>query len=171
MNTSGIKVDMVDMQEAMNDPTAQVMGGGDEEASVEAIPDLDVLTANIVEILEYLERSDIKKIRETNDSVIRMTLINKYADCVPLKFIDLFMEKDEVHKQESIERTMRFIEMLSKAKAGTVDLEEGSKEFVDEVNWRYAYSKYGGKEQFDKALKKELAKEQRKGKGAQARGF
>jgi hypothetical protein len=165
-----MQVDMVDMEEAYNDPNAEIMGG-DGEASVDAIPDLNVLTAKIVEILEYLEQPDVKKICETNDSLIRMTLINKYADTVPLKFIDLFMETDEEHKQESIERTLKWIEVLAKVKAGEADLEQESKELVDEVNQRYVYSKYGGKENFEKALRKELAKEQRKGKGAQSRGF
>jgi hypothetical protein len=166
---NGIKVDMVDMQEAMNDPNAEMMGTG--EASIDAIPDLDELTANIVDILNYLDQPEVKKICETNDSVIRMSLINKYADSVPLKFIDLFMEKDPIHKAEHVERTLRFIEMLARAKAGKVDLESGSKDFVEEVNERYAYSKYGGKENFEKALRKELAKEQRNGTNSSAQGF
>jgi hypothetical protein len=164
-----IKVDMVDMAEAMNDPNAEVMEKG--EASIDAIPDLDVLTAKIVEILEYLELPEVKKVCEKDDSIIRMSLINKYADSVPLNFIDLFMDKDEEHKQESIERTLIWIEQMAKVKAGEADLEEVSKSLVDEVNQRYVYSKYGGKENFEKTLRKELAKEQRKGRGAKSRGF
>jgi len=167
--SNGIKVDMVDMQEAMNDPNAQVMGSG--EASVDAIPDLEVLTNKLLEILEYLEQPEVKKICETNDSLIRIQLINQYADSVPLKFIDLFMDKDEDHKQESIERALGWIESLARIKAGEVDLETESKRMVEEVNKRYVYDKYGGKENFEKELRKELANEAKKGRGAQARGF
>lgn len=169
MSGNKIKVDMVDMQEAMNDPNAEVMENS--EASIDAIPDLDELTVNIIEILNYLEKPEVKKICQTNDSLIRMTLINKYADKMPLKFIDLFMDKDEVHRQESIERTLKWIEVMAKIKAGEADLEKESQKLVDEVNQRYVYSKYGGKENFEKALRKELAKDQRKGKGVKSRGF
>lgn len=162
MNGNRIKVDMVDMQEAMNNPNAEVMGGG--EASVDAIPDLDQLTSNIIEILEYLERPEVKRLCKTNDSIVRMSLINKYADTVPLKFIDLFMDKDEYHKQESVERTLKWIEVMAKVKAGEADLETESQKLVEEVNQRYVYSKYGGKDAFEKALRKELSKEQKKGR-------
>lgn len=169
MNTNGMKVDIVDMKEAMNDPTADVME--ESEASIEAIPDLDLLTKNIVDILEYLKKPEVKKICDKDDSLIRMTLINKYADSVPLKFIDLFMDKDPVHKAESVERSLRWIEQLAKAKAGKISLEDASKGLVDEVNERYVYSKYGSKEAFEAALQKELILDQKKIAKSRAKGF
>lgn len=156
MDNNKIKVDMVDMQEAIQDQNAEFMMEG--EASIDAIPDLDKLTENIFAILSFLERPGVKQICETNESAIRMKLINDYAETVPLKFIDLFMEKDPNHKRESIERTMRWIETLAKVKAGDLDLEKASQSLVDEVNNRYVYSKYGSKEKFEEALQKELAK-------------
>jgi hypothetical protein len=169
MNTNGMKVDLVDMKEAMNDPNAEVME--ESEASVDAIPDLEVLTKNLVDILEYLDKPEVKTICAKDDSVIRMSLINKYADSVPLKFIDLFMDKDPVHKAESVERTMRWIEQLAKAKAGTISLEEASQGLVNEVNNRYVYSKYGSKEAFEAALQKELISEQKKIAKSRSQGF
>lgn len=168
MATSGIKVDMVGMDEAMRDPNAEFVGGS--EASIDAIPDIEKLTENILEILEYLDQPEVKKLCETNESLIRIQLINKYADCVPLKFIDLFMDKDTEHKQESIERTLRWLEALARAKSGEGDFETICQELVEEVNERYAYSKYGGKKQFEEALRKELSKQGPKG-GTQVRGF
>ena len=169
-SNSGMKVDMVSMSDALSDPTAQIMGGADGVASVDAIPDLDALTSNIIEILEYLEEPDVRKILQHNESIIRMSLYNRYADTVPLKFIDLFMEKDPVMKSESIERTMRWIEVLAKVNAGTADLETESQKLVDEVNHRYVYSKYGSKEAFEAALQQELSKE-KKGGQTKVRGF
>ena len=166
MNTNGMKVDIVDMKEAMNDPNAELME--ESEASVDAIPDLDLLTKNIVDILEYLEKPEVKTICAKDDSVIRMSLINKYADSVPLKFIDLFMDKDPVHKAESVERSLRWIEQLAKVKAGKLGLEEASQGLVNEVNERYVYSKYGSKEAFEVALQKELASEQKKISGSRS---
>ena len=154
--SSGIKVDMVNMSEAIQDQQGEIIGGG--EPSLSSLPDLEKLSGNIFEILEYLEQPDVKKIRDTNESLIRINLINKYADKVPLKFIDLFMEKDDDIRQESIERTIRWIEAFSRAQNGTEDFETVCQNLVHEANHRYAYSKYGGKEGFDKALKKEMSK-------------
>lgn len=164
-----IKVDMVDMQEAMQDENAEFMGGG--EASADAIPDMVKMTNDLCNILEYLNRPDVKAICVTNESVIRMKLINEYADSVPLKFIDLFMEKDPVHKQEHVERTMKWIETLSRVKAGEIDLEEASQGLVSEVNERYVYSQYGGKAEFEAALQEELAKGQKGVAQSRAKGF
>jgi hypothetical protein len=171
MNGSkSMKVDMVNMEEMMKDPNANILGGGEGEASVDAIPDLDALTSNIMDILEYLENPDVKKICAINDSAIRMKLYNDYADTVPLKFIDLFLERDPEQKAESVERTLKWIEVLAKVKAGKADLEKESQKLVEEVNNRYVYSKYGSKQAFERALKKELEKERRSGKDA-SQGF
>ncbi len=165
MNTNGIQVDMVDMSEAVNDPNAEVWGEG--EASVDAIPDIGALTDTILEIIEYLDRPEIVRLRKEDSSVVRIALINKYADSVPLNFIDLFMEEDSEHRAESIERTLKLFEKLAQVKAGTLDLETMSQEFSEEVKRRYVYSEYGGKEQFEAALRKELSKDQRsKGRAA-----
>ena len=158
-NANGFKVDMVDMEEAMRDSNGQMMG--EAEASVGAIPDLDKLTSDIIDILEYLDQPDVKQMCKKNNSVIRMHLINKYADSVPLNFIDLFMDEDEDHKRESVERTMRWIEGLTKVKAGEAGLEETCQAMAEEVNKRYVYDKYGGKEAFEAELQKELEKEQK----------
>lgn len=162
MNLSNqIKVDMVDMREVTDDPNAQILLN-DGEASVDHL-DLVTLTAHIFEILEYLEKPDVKKICKKDDSVIRMALINKYANTVPLKFIDLFMEDDK-SKAESIDRTMKWIETFARVQAGEVDLEKSSQDLVNEVNERYAYKEYGGKEGFDAALRKNLSVEQNSSK-------
>lgn len=149
-------VEMVSMEDAYADKNGEVFGYGSNEASVDAIPDLEALSNNLVDILEYLEKPEVIEMRKNNDSAIRMHLINKYADSVPLKFIDLFMERDPDHKAESIERALRWIEILSKVKSGNADLETEIKKMAHEVNQRYVYSKYGGKENFEKELQKNL---------------
>jgi hypothetical protein len=171
MDTKNIRVDMVDMKDAMNDEGAEIMGGDSEKEA--SVTDLDIvsLTDNIIDILDYLDNPDVKKICAKDDSVIRMALINKYADSVPLKFIDLFMDKDEKRKADSVDRALKWFKSLAKVKAGEADLEEIAQTLTHEVNNTFVYSKYGGKEAFEAALKKELSTEKNKDSKSKAKGF
>lgn len=164
-NLDGIKIDMVGMDEAMQDPTAEFMG--EAVMSVDAIPDLNLLTNSILEILEYLKQPDVVEICRFNESAIRMNLINKYADIVPIKMIGLFMEPNSKLKQDHIDRTFSTIETLAKVKAGELELEDAYKSMTDSVFERFAYKEYGSKEAFEAAIQKELAKQ----KPNQSKGF
>ena len=167
MDSNGFQVGMVGMDEALNDPNGQYLGNFDmdSEPTVEAIPDLDQLTSDIYEVLAYLEQPDIKKICEQNDSIVRINLINKYADRMPLHFIDLFMTKDEDKKNDAIERALDMIDKLAEVKFGKRDIKKFSKEWADTINYDFVYAKAGGKENFEKELMKEISK----GKKVQAR--
>jgi hypothetical protein len=132
----------------------------DQEASVNAIPDLNILTRHICEIIDYLEQPSTIKLLKKNDSAVKMFLNGKYADTVPLGIITELMDED--NRIENIERLLRMINQLRKAKEGKVSLDDAEKIITDEVNERYLYSKYGSKEAFEEALKKEVANERRK---------
>ena len=155
-----IKASVVSAKDIGTDKNSIVMNRGDDEASVGNIPNLDILTGHIFEILQYLERPDVKKIMKKNDTAIKMQLNNKYADTVPLGIITVLMEEDS--REENVARLLNMFEGLNRAKRGEESLEEVGAKFTEEVNQRYVYSKYGSKEAFEKELQKELAKEQRK---------
>lgn len=155
----GVKVDMVNADEMTEEERNAVFN---QEASVDAIPDLDILTGNVLEILEYLEQTSVKKILRSNETAIKMHLNNKYADTVPLGIITLLM--DERNRNEHIDRLLRVFDSLRKAKGGEIDIDAAEKNLTDDVNERYVYSKYGSKEAFEKALADEVKKEQCKKK-------
>lgn len=165
-----------DKKVSMNDQIKIEMVGPDEmseadrnaifnrEASIDAIPDLDVLTKNVFDILEYLERSDIVKLMRTNESAVKMYLNNKYADSVPLGIITMLMEEDA--REENVEMMLQMFESLKQAKIGNLSLETAEKNLAEIVNNRYSYAKYGSKEAFERALTNAVKKEQSK-KGKQ----
>jgi hypothetical protein len=153
-----VKVEMVSADQ-MTDAEREAVFNREE--SVDSIPDLDILTGHIFDILTYLEKPQTINLMKTNQAAVKMYLNNKYADSIPLGIITLLMEED--NKDENIERLMRMFESLRKAKGGKLSLEEAKESLIEDVSQRYLYSDYGGsKEAFEKALMMELQKEQQK---------
>lgn len=152
-----VKLDVVTADDIPEDKRRAIF---DRQASVDAIPDLDVLTGNVYEILQYLEDPRIRKLQKTNDSAVKMHLNTKYADTVPLGIITVLMEEES--RFENVERLLKMFEQLRKAKAGEISLETAEQTVTEDVNERYLYSKYGSKDAFEKALAGEIQKEQRK---------
>lgn len=161
LNNNTVKVDMVTADEMSESDRNAIFN---QEASINAIPDLDILTGHMYEILEYLEKPLVKNLMKTNKTAVTMHLNNKYADTVPYGIITLLMEEE--NKDENVEGLLRMFENLRRAKRGEISLEEGEKALTDEVNERYLYSEYGSKEEFEKALEKEVKKEQKKNKNS-----
>lgn len=152
-----IKLDIVSTDQMTDEERRAII---DREASIDAIPDLDILTGHVYEIICYLEKPETSKLLKKNDSAVKMYLNSKYADTVPLGIITILMEED--NRIENIERLLRLFDQLRKAKSGQISLDDAEKNITDEVNERYLYSEYGSKEAFEAALKKEVTKEQRK---------
>lgn len=149
-----IKVSMTSLDNMKHDKNAVMMGGmGD--MSVDAIPDLDILTGKVFEILTFLEDPKTKKLMKTNDSAVKMMLNNKYTD-VPLGIITLLL--DENTRSDNVDRLLRMFENLNSAKAGTKNIEDIQTDLIEEVNEKYLYSKYGGKKKFEEVLSKEVSK-------------
>jgi hypothetical protein len=156
-----VKLDMVSAEDMSVEDRESVFN---REASINAIPDLDVLTGNVFNILQYLERPEISKLMRTNDTAVKMYLNNKYADTVPLGIITLLMEEDA--RDENVNQLLNMFESLRQAKSGNISLEDAEKKLTDDVSNRYLYSKYGSKDAFEQALMSEVKKEQSK-KGKQ----
>jgi len=151
-----IKVDMVSTDQMTEEERRSIMN---REASVDAIPDLDVLTGKVYEILTYLEKPATRKLLKNNESAVKMHLNNTYID-VPLGIISLLLEEDS--REENIERMIEMFDALRAAKAGKISLEDAEKNLMDDVNERYVYREYGSKDAFETALAKEVKKEQKK---------
>lgn len=130
-----------------------------EKPTIDAIPDLAKLTNSLYEIIEYLERDEIIKLTKEADHIVLNTLNNKYADNVPYSMLKILLDIE--NREENVERILDMINMLRKAKTGNYNLEVAEKDFTDKVNERFLYNKYGGRENFEKALAKAVADERK----------
>lgn len=153
-----IKVDLVSGDQMTEEDRASVFN---RESTIDAIPDLDILTGQVLEILEYLERPSTKRLMKTNEGAVKMNLNNKYADTkIPLGIITLLMEEN--NREENVERMLKMFESLQQAKKGEITLESAEQTLSSDINERYLYSEYGSKEAFEKAIQSEIKKEQKK---------
>ena len=151
-----LSVSFVDEKHIPSEASPEAKG----EMSVDAIPDLEKLTEHLLEILVYLEDPKIRKIVRDNETDVKMLLNNKYADTVPYGFISLLMNEET--RAENADRIVRMLENMKKAKNGLVSLEAVEKDFAEEINQKYIYSKYGSKENFEQELTKMQKKKWKK---------
>jgi len=156
MNIPKAQVSLVSAEEAEQDKNAMNFSRG--EMSVDAIPDLDILTGKVLEILQFLEDEKVKKLNRSDPSAVKMMLNNKYLE-VPYGILTLLLEEDK--REENVEMLLNMFEKLNMAKAGMADLETIGNNFREEITEKYEYSKYGGKEGFEKELAKNLALEKK----------
>ena len=142
-----VKLDMVNADEMTEEARKEIFN---REATVDAIPDLDILTGHIYDILQYLEQPEVDKLMETNPGLVKMNLNNKYADSnIPFGLITLMMDKE--NQQEHIDRMLRMFKLLNDAKRNNISLDDADRIFTDDVN-QIEYKKYGSKEAFEKAM-------------------
>jgi hypothetical protein len=149
-----IKVEMVTTDQMSDAERNSVFN---REASVDAIPDIDVLTSHVYEILEYIKLSSTQKLMETNDCAVKMYLNNKYADTVPLGIITILMEKDQW--EEHIPRLLNMFDVLKSAKKGNLSLDDAQSIVANDVKQRYV----GSDADFEKAMAKNLMSQNQNG--------
>ena len=146
-----LKVDLVNENEMTADQSNAFNRGS---MSVDAIPDLEKLTGYILEVLTFLEAPENRNMVENDESRVKVMLNNQYADKMPYGIITLLMDRENRH--ENVDRLLRMFENMNRAKRGEVSLDDVEKNLSEEVNERYLYSKFGSKEAFEEALKKEI---------------
>lgn len=129
---------------------------GDYKMSLSAIPDLNKLTRDVLDIVIFLEDGEIDKLVVHNESDVKMIINNKYADTVPFGIISLLVDRQ--NRAENVERLLRMFESMDRAKKGEKPLADVEKELYDDINTRYVYSKYGSKGAFEKELMKGIGK-------------
>ena len=123
--------------------------------SIDAIPDLDKLSTRVVEMLDIIEKNKGRDISET-----RIFLIDKFDD-VPVSIIKLLtIDGTEEERVENLNRLLRLLENLGKAKSGKKELTQCASEFNDEIAERYVYPKFGGKENFEKKIEEDQNRDQ-----------
>lgn len=151
----GLKIEMVSADDMTDTERRAVF---DRPMTKDAIPDLDILTGHVFEILEYLYKDSTEKLLKTNESAVKMFLNNKYADTVPYGVITLLIEKND--REKNVEGLLELFKNLAIAKKGEIDLETIEKNLSESVNQRYLYDQYGSKEAFEKEIMKQNMKQQ-----------
>jgi len=133
-------------------PTVEFIKGDELEEDrmdINAIPNLEVLSAKVIEFIEFYDNPDTKKLRETNHPNYLYKLYERF-DVMPTSMIKLLSEPNQKLRAQNLEKIILLLEKLAEVKAGTRNLEATRNEFLEENNENYFYPAFGGKEQLIK---------------------
>jgi hypothetical protein len=137
-------VSIVSEKDAPNQPN-RVM-------SVDAIPDVVLLSQKVLDFIEFYDRPDIKKIRlETYPTYLNM-LYDKF-NMLPSSMIKLL--SDENNRRENLKGIIQMLESLQQVKMGKKSLEQVHNDFVEDKNEKFFYPTFGGKDNLEKTLREE----------------
>ena len=129
-----------------------------EQAPPESIPDLDNLLNTIIEFLEYIETDEMQKMEETDKAGFEKHLDEKFSTFT-LRYYGIFkMLLEKKGRAENVHKLINLFSELNKVKSGAKNMDTVYSEYTEGLNNEYIYSKYGGKENFEKALTKKEEK-------------
>jgi hypothetical protein len=126
-------------------------GGAPERVmSVNAIPDIILLSTLVIDFVEYYNMPSTKKLRDTNHGAYLNTLYDKFEK-LPTSMIKLLSDDD--NQVENLEKIINMLETLSSVKRGEVSLDKAHDDFTEKQNEAYFYPAFGGKEKLMQDIK------------------
>jgi hypothetical protein len=131
----GMKIEYVSREEVMDEIGEDIMEEG--EASVAGY-DVAELSGYVNEIIEYLDDPDIKEQCMRDRSIVRISLINKYAETkLPLNFIELLIgTNDDIPFDEYVENHRGIhIELMANMFELMLDIQEGRKDISERATF------------------------------------
>jgi hypothetical protein len=137
------KVSLVSEEEAEVDGMNRVM-------SIDAIPDITLLSSLVVEFVEFYAEPEVKKVRDRDYSTYLNMLFDKFEK-LPMSMIKLL--SDEENQVHNLQKVIDLLETLSKVKSGEVNIESARDEFIEKQNETYFYPAFGGKDKLMQDIK------------------
>jgi hypothetical protein len=118
--------------------------------SVNAIPDITLLSTLVIDFVEYYNLPSTKKLKNTNHGAYLNTLYDRFEK-LPASMIKLL--SDDENQVENLEKIINMLETLSSVKRGEVSLETAHDTFTEKQNESYFYPAFGGKDKLMQDIK------------------
>ena len=132
--------------------------------SANAIPNLEKLLDSILELLRYINTDEMQKMETDDQQAFEQHVDAKFND-LSIRYYSIFrLLMDKEHREENVHQIIDMISKLKEIKEGKVDIEKATKDYTETKNQAYIYPKWGGKEQFEKAMREEEKKNKGKKK-------
>jgi len=130
----------------------------------EEIVDLNYVTSQIIEILNFINTDEMKKMKNDSSEIFEKYIENKFSDFslwYP-SILKLIFENTE----ENMKKLMNLINTLKKVQNKELSMDDVYDSFLNNLHEEYLYKPVGGREKFeekilkkhDKKLKKKLKK-------------
>jgi hypothetical protein len=135
-------------EDIKNDKNA-IVANEDEPVS---IANLDVLTDNIVSLLEFVRTPLMISKKHLNYDEFENIIYTRYNGLLPLKIINLLLEDEQNNAKTNLKKIIEMLEGITNVKNGTISYEKQYEIYAEKQNEEYIYSKFGGKKNFEKVL-------------------
>jgi hypothetical protein len=142
-----------------NDKNSKIIENYEEPLN---IANLEQITDNILDLLDFMHSEEMIIKKHQDNIEFERILSVKYNDLMPRKIIDLLLEDEKNNNTNNFNKLIKMIEVLSQIKGGNLDYDQEYTKFTEDVNEEYIYSKYGGKENFQKVLAEDQKKQNKK---------
>lgn len=116
------------------------------------IPDLANLTKQIIEFLEYINTPDMQKMQDEEPRAFELHLESKFEHFAENYYSTFKMLIDKKDRIKNVEKLMQMISMIKKVKDGQKSYDSTFNQIKEDLAEEYIYSKYGGKDNFEKQL-------------------
>lgn len=125
------------------------------------IPDLEKLTNDVLGFIDFIDRSEIREIYQSNKGQFNF-LVNEQFPNLPLSMIRLLTDYE--NRSQNLEKILDMINLLRSVKTGERSLENAENEFVEKRAEEYLYPAFGGKDNFYKVAEENKKKNKNKNK-------
>ena len=124
--------------------------GMERKMSVDAIPDITLLSSLVVDFVEFYNDPSVIKIRKSDHGRYLNMMFDKFEK-LPMSMIKLLSDEDE--QIQNLQKIITLLETLSKVKDGEKSLQEAHDEFTEKQNEDYFYPAFGGKDKLIQDIK------------------
>jgi len=125
----------------------------------ENIPDLEKLTNDLLNFIEFYDKPETQKTKETNVGYYNYLINDKFKN-LPFPMIRLL--EDQKNRKENLAKIIEMINILKNVKSGQTSLENAENEFVEKRAEEYLYPAFGGKDNFYKVAEENKLKNNNK---------
>ena len=123
------------------------------------IPDLEKLTNDVLGFIDFIDKPEIREIKETNMGQFNF-FVNEQFPNLPLSMIRLLTDYE--NRSQNLEKILDMINLLRSVKTGERSLENAENEFVEKRAEEYLYPSFGGKDNFYKIAEENKKKNKNK---------
>ncbi len=158
-NLDGVKIGNLvsdeEVEEAKKDKRNIVLNMNNK---AENIVDKDEMTKKIAIFLEYITSDVMEKFEDTDNNAFKEHVMNKFESYFDDYFSVFSMLLEKKNRQENIKKLLNMLTTLDKIKKNNGNIKKEFEKFQEQKAAEYIYPKFGGKEQFEKTMKKQLKK-------------
>ena len=117
----------------------------------DAIPDMNNMLQHINSMISFMETPNMKELEKKNKKEFERMVFGKYNAILPIRIITLLVEDD---RYEHLEQLLDMCDTLKQVKSGQKDIQQEFTKFSENMNQKFLYPKFGGKENFEKEMMK-----------------